>query len=362
MKNIEDLRNEISEIDKDMAEIFVKRMNIVRDVAIYKKERGLKIFDEEREKKLIENNSKYIDDIVLRSYYMSFLKDTMDVSKQYQHRLLDGIKIACSGVQGAFSHIAATRIFPDGQFNFYNDFSLAYKSVETGECDCCVLPIENSYAGEVTQVTDLICSGSLFINGIYDLEICHNLLGLQDAKISDIKTVLSHPQALSQCEGYIREHGFDKIKQNNTALAAQMVAQGNDKSVAAIASKETAELYNLKILDHDINESNLNTTRFAVFSRVENILTREDSNFIMIFKVCNKAGALAKAISTISKYDFNMKVLRSRPIKEEPWQYYFYVEIEGNSHSEAANQMILELSTQCDRVKIAGNFLHEIKI
>lgn len=362
MKELEQYRDKINEIDEKIANLFCERMAQVKNVALYKKERGLDVFDKSRENAVIEKNLNYIDDMVLKSYYVNFLKNTMDVSKQYQHWLLDGMKVACSGVEGAFAHIAAKKIFPDGKYVFFKDFASAYKSVEDGECNCCVLPVENSYAGEVTQVTDLIYSGSLYINGVYDLEICHNLLGLNGAEIGDIKTVLSHPQALSQCEEYIRSHNLNSVNQTNTAVSAKTVAEGNDKTVAAIASRETAELYGLKILDHDINASSANTTRFAVFSRVESVSDKPDSRFIMVFTVRNEAGALAKAINIIGDHGFNMRVLRSRPVKEEPWKYYFYVEAEGNAYGENAKKMLGELSLQCDKVKLAGSFLNEEKI
>ncbi len=362
MKELEQYRNKINDIDKKMARLFCERMAQVKNVALYKKERGLNVFDQGRENEVIEKNLGYIDDMVLKSYYISFIKSTMEISKQYQHLFLDGIKIACSGAEGAFAHIAAKRIFPKGSCLFFRDFASAYKSVEDGSCSCCVLPIENSYAGEVTQVTDLIYSGSLYINGIYDLEICHNLLGVDGAEIGDIKTVLSHPQALSQCQEYIHEHGFKSVAQENTAVSARYVSEREDRTIAAIASSETAKLYKLKILDHDINSSSTNTTRFAVFSRVESISDNPKSRFIMIFTVHNEAKALARAINIIGEYGFNMRVLRSRPVKEEPWKYYFYVEAEGNAYDENAERMFTELSFQCDMVKLAGSFLNEEKI
>ena len=362
MKELENCREKINEIDTQIAKLFCERMEESKKVALYKKEHGLKITDEEREQFLIDRNSSLIEDDKMRSYYVSFLKNMMDVSKQYQYRLIKGMRVAVSGVKGAFAHSAAKSIFPQGNFIFYNDFITAYKSVENGECDCCVLPIENNYAGEVLEVTDLIFSGSLYINGIYEKEICHNLLGLPNSNIDDIKTVISHPQALSQCEGYIRNHKFKQIKETNTAIAAQKVSLNNDKSVGAIASSDTAELYGLKILERRINEASGNTTRFAVFSRIENKSESSDSTFIMLFTVQNEAGALARAINIIGKYGFNMRVLRSRPIKDSSWQYYFYVEAEGNAYDKNAENMIKELSTQCDKVKIAGSFLKEYEL
>lgn len=360
MDKLQTARKAINSIDKQMADLFCRRMEAVKLVAEYKQEHGLPVFDGGREAEVIKNNSLLVSDAELRAYYVNYVKSVMDISKNYQHRLLEGARIAYSGVEGAFAYIAAKRIFPDGIMQSYTSFEQAYESVVCGECDCVVLPIENSYAGEVAQVADLMFEGSLFVNGIYDLQITHNLLGTPDAELSDISTVISHPQALSQCSDYIKNKGFASVQASNTAMAAQRVASEGDKSVAAIASKETARLYNLKILDHHINTSNMNTTRFAVFSRVENKNVKSaDSNFILLFTVNNEAGALAKAINIIGRHGFNMKALRSRPIKEVNWQYYFYVESEGDISGESGGKMLSELSEYCDKVKVAGRFSGE---
>lgn len=358
MKGIEQARKEIMEIDQQMAELFEKRMEAVRDVAMYKRERGLPVLDLDQEKRVLERNSMYIKDNILRQYYQTFMQDTMDVSKRYQERLITGAKVAFSGIQGAFAHIAALRIFPQGRLVPFDSFDSAYLSVVEGECDYAVLPIENSYAGEVGQVIDLMFHGSLHVNGVYQFSVVHNLMGLPGAEISDIRTVVSHPQALSQCQPYIRKHFFKEETEVNTAVAASKVADLGDKSLAAIASAETAAIYGLEILDHDINESKNNTTRFAVFARTENEeqSLREGSTFIMMFRVNNVAGALSDSIQVISKYGFNMNVLRSRPIKTTPWKYYFYVEAEGDPSSENGQAMINELRDHCDMLKVAGQY------
>ena len=270
MDKLQEARTQINEIDSEMAALFERRMQAARVIAEYKKERGLQIYDAKREHAVIEKNAAYINDPDIRSYYVRFLQDEMAVSKRYQEHIISGVKVAYSGIEGAYANIAAKQIFPYGKLISYRDFKAAYEAVERGECDCCVLPIENSYAGEVGQVMDLMFQGSLYVNGLYTLRITHHLLGVPGASGKDIKTVVSHPQALAQCAEYIRKHGYQTIEYANTAKAAKAVKDGCDKSVAAIASAETARLYGLEELDHDINESALNSTRFAVFSRVEN--------------------------------------------------------------------------------------------
>ena len=348
-------RKIINEVDSKMAELFVKRMRACEMVYEYKKELGLPILDQRREDAVIEKNSAMIEDDVLKGYYIDYIKNLMSISRAYQCRMQSGLKVAYSGVEGAFAHIAAGRIFPDSNRVSYRDFKSAYDAVVNGEADVAVLPIENSYAGEVGQTIDLIFTGGLFINGIYELEIHQNLLGIPGATVDEIKKVTSHPQALSQCHEYIKLKGFDTEEANNTAVAAKPVAEMNDKSLGAIASVETAEIYGLKVLEANINKSGENTTRFAVLSKVRAI-SHPFSNSVLMFTVKNEAGSLANAISIIGKYGYNMTALRSRPLKKHSWQYYFYIEIDGTTDNEDGQKMIEELNKVCDKLKIAGTF------
>ena len=352
---LEEARKIINEVDSKMAELFVERMRAAEMVFEHKKEFGLPILDREREDAVVEKNSALVEDDVLKGYYIDFIRNMMSVSRAYQYRMQSGLKVAYSGVEGAFAHIAAGRIFPEGNRVSHRDFKSAYDAVVSGDADVAVLPIENSYAGEVGQTMDLIFSGPLFINGIYDLEIHQNLLGLPDATVDDIKKVTSHPQALSQCHDYIALRGFETDEANNTAVAAKVVKDMNDKSLGAIASVETAEIYGLKVIEANINKSGENTTRFAVLSRVR-AASPSLSNSVLMFTVKNEAGSLANAISIIGKYGYNMTALRSRPMKKHPWQYYFYIEIDGRCDTENGKNMIKDLSKVCDKLKIAGTF------
>lgn len=352
---LEEARKIINEVDSQMAELFVKRMRAAEMVYEHKKEYGLPILDQKREDIVIANNSSRIEDEVLKGYYIDYLKNVMAISRAYQYRMQNGLKVAYSGVEGAFAHIAAGRIFPESNRISYRDFRAAYDSVLNGECDVAVLPIENSYAGEVGQTIDFLFSGTLFINGIYELEIHQNLLAHSDASIEDIKKVTSHPQALAQCHDYIKTHGFDTEESSNTAVAAKVVASSNDKTLAAIASKETAKIYGLKVLESNINTSGENTTRFAVLSKVQ-ASSPSLTNTVLMFTVKNEAGSLAGAISIIGKYGYNMTALRSRPLRKHSWQYYFYIEIDGRIDTENGKKMLSELDQVCDRLKVAGTF------
>ena len=362
MKNkLDEARKIINEVDSQMAELFTKRMRAAEMVSEYKREYGLPILDTNRENAVIEKNAALITDDVLKEYYIDYIKNMMAISRAYQYRMQSGLKVAYSGVEGAFAHIAAGRIFPESTSVSYRDFKAAYDSVVNGESDVAVVPIENSYAGEVGQTIDLIFSGNLFINGIYELKIHQNLLGIPGATIDDIKKVTSHPQALSQCHDYIQFRGFDTEEANNTAVAAKTVSKMQDKTLGAIASLETANLYGLNILEKNINKSNENTTRFAVLSKVL-ASTPSHTNSVLMFTVKNEAGSLANAISIIGKYGYNMTALRSRPLKKHSWQYYFYIEIDGSIDNANGTKMTEELSKVCDRLKVAGTFAPHTEI
>ena len=362
MMDLSSARKIINEVDCQMAELFQQRMEAVKAVAAYKRKNGMPITDNAREEEVIARNSALVKNDEFRSYYINFLRNNIELSKSYQHRLLEGMRVAYSGVKGAFANIAATRIFPDAATVPYADFKSAYKAVVDGECDCVVLPIENSHNGDVGQVMDLGFFGSLYINGIYDVSVVQNLLGIEGTTIDEIREVVSHPQALGQCAEYIKKHGFKTIEAVNTAVAAELVANSGRRDIAAIASDEAAEQYKLQKIESHINESNNNTTRFAVFSRTQKASSVNDAHFIMLFTVNNEAGALGKAISVIGKHGFNLKALKSRPTKELIWDYYFYAEGEGNINSPEGKKMTEELSKHCSTVKIIGNFEKEVSL
>ncbi len=354
---LKEIREDINKIDEQMLDLFVKRMEKIQAVAKFKKEHGLPILDTKQEERIKEHNVARLGAPELTPYYVNFVTSVMNEADKYQQRLNEGVKVAYNGEEGAFAHIAAKRIFPDAIHQAYSSFSEAYEAVEKGECDCAVIPIENSTAGEVGVVMDLIFNGSLHVTGSYTLPVTQNLLAKKGTKIGDIKTVISHSQALSQCEKYINSHSWEKVKANSTSLSAKQVAELDRNDVAAVASVEAAELYGLEILDHDINENHSNTTRFVVLSHGDNIIKgNKDCKFIMMFTVNHVAGALAKAINVIGDYGFNMKSLMSRPVKSKAWQYYFYAELEGDDTSENGQKMLTELSKQCEIIKIAGRY------
>ena len=360
MKDLNETRENINKIDEQMTKLFTERMYLCKEVAEYKKANSMPILDSNREEAVINNNLKFVENDELKPYYINYIKSLLNISKEYQRSLLHGLKISYSGIEGAYGYIAASRMFPNCELISNSNFTQAFKSVENGSSDRAVLPIENSFAGDVGEVMDLIFSGSLYINRMYDLEIEHNLMVNENTNLDDVKIIVSHPQALAQSSNFIENNNFKTIEEVYTAFAAKRLKESGDKTMAVIASKETATAYGLKILKEKINNSGLNTTRFASFSRVmsnyKNIGASK-KNFIIVFTVKNVAGALAKCLDIIGAHGFNMRNLRSRPMKDLMWSYYFFCEIEGDLESNDAKSMFIALNTFCDRLKIVGNYI-----
>lgn len=355
-------RKEINEADAEIARLFEKRMNAVRSVALYKKERGLPVTDESREQAVIERGAALIQTPEYRPYYVNFQKSCMEVSKSFQHRLLDGARVAYGGAEGAFADTVARRIFPDAATVAYPDFAGAYSAVEEGECDYALLPLENSFAGDVGQAMDLAFFGGLHINAVYDVKIVQDLLAKKGTELYDITTVISHPQALAQCSDFIKKHGFTTVEAASTASAAKLVSSDPRRDIAAIAGAEAGRRYGLSTLAGHINESDINTTKFAVFSQAAAHEAGENGRFILFFTVGNSAGALSRAVSCIGENGFNLIALKSRPTKSLIWDYYFFAEGEGDISSERGRSMLEQLSLCCNSVRVAGVFPREKEI
>lgn len=357
--DIAEARKNIDRIDREMAELFAERMQAAAVVAAYKEEHGLPVEDKAREAEMIARNTERLPP-AYRPYYRNFLVGTIAESKRYQRLLVSGLRVAYSGVEGAFAHVATMRIFGEpGEKVACPDFATAYRSVESGACHCAVLPIENSYAGDVGQVMDLAWRGSLTISGIYDLPLSQCLLAKPGVTLAEVREVVSHPQALAQCQPYLRRQGWIQTTAVNTAVAARTVAAGERREVAVIAARETADLYGLQVLENDINEQKSNTTRFAVFSPAACEIKPSDNHFVLLFSCKNQPGALGDAISVISRHDYNLKCLKSHPTGVENWAYYFYAEGEGNLGTEAGQTMRRELERVCNSVRVLGSFSGE---
>ena len=266
--------------------------------------------------------------------------------------------IAYCGAQGSFGQQAARALFPDGTLLPCSTFRDAYERTTNGESGRTLLPLENSYAGEVGATMDLLLHGDLFVTEIVEMRVVQNLVGIKGTRIEDIRTVISHPQALAQCAEYLAAHHFREEIEENTAFAAKKVAESGSREIAAIASKAAAEAYGLTIIEADVAESRDNTTRFAVLS-LDAPAKRKGERLILLFTVFDRSGALLEALKIIADYGFNMKSLHSRPLKDKAWQYYFYVEAEGVGDESA---LLRELGECCSNAKIVGRYLPNITI
>ena len=352
MNQLEKARKSINGIDQQMAELFENRMKCVEEVIAYKMANHLPIFDESREKEVIKRNLEYIQEEKYQTYYEHFLRDVMDVSKDMQYAILNSGIYGYSGDKGAFAHIAATHLFRNGKQKSYPNFESVFHGLVHREIQAGVVPFENSYTGEVGEVLDLLFQYDVYIQKKYDLKINQNLLGLKDAKLSDIAQVYSHHQAISQSKKFLDCFDFEVIPYSNTALAAKYVAECQDISKAAIASKETADLYGLKVLVEDINTSRDNTTRFIV---IGNELKMDGDYISFMFKVNHESGALAKVMEIVARYGYNMENIKSRSVKNESWQYYFYMEIQA-CYDERLIQMCEEIKQYTTNFKIIGTY------
>lgn len=359
MESLDNVRKGIADIDKQLTMLFEQRMQLASKILEYKKECGLPIFDPDQESVILAKAVASIKDEELKDFGLMFFRNLYEVSRGYQKRLMGDMKVGYSGIPGAYAYIAGKKLFPTAELIAFSDFNKAYKACEEGVVDVVVLPTVNSFAGSVGDVMDLAYHGNLYINLSADMKIVHNLVGVKGAKIEDIKKVVSHPQALAQCSDFIKSMGFEEEAFGNTAMATKLVADTNDKSFAAIASAETAELYGLDILREGVNTSSLNTTKFSVFSRTLNTASRKNrigEHFTIIFTVKNESGALSHVLNLICAQGFNMSSIHSRPLKNSMWGHYFYIEMEGDANSDDAKDLMIQLKSVCSKLKLVGAY------
>ena len=334
---LEQARREIDAVDAEMAALFCRRMDAVRRVAAYKQARGLPVLDASRED---------------AEYYEDFIRHTMGLSRAFQRAVLGMGTVAYQGVEGAFSHIALTRLFQHVRAQAYPTWAEVFDAVAGGDAAYGVLPFENSHAGDVSEVLDLCYAHrDICVCDVYDLPVSQNLLGVPGAHLSDVKKAVSHPQALQQSAKFIRSLGLETQAFQNTAAAAKSVAEAGDKSVAAIASLETAALYGLSVLAENINTSETNTTRFIVIGRRMNAA---GNRFSLLFTVDHRAGRLARVMQLIGAMGFNLECIKSRPMPNVPWEYYFYVEVVGDLSAEKSKELLDTLSGVCRTVRVLG--------
>ena len=329
MDQLMQARAEIDRIDAELARLFEARMQAVEGVIAYKQATGMPVLDAGREEQVIEKNTARIERAELRDYYAQWQKDLMALSRQYQSRVLGRDRVAYQGVEGAFSHIALTRLFPRARAIKCPTWAEVFRQVE---------------------------EGAAVGKAVAPAQPLDGLTAYYRDQLSDIRLVYSHPQGLRQCAPLLRQLGLQTIEYPNTAMAAQHVAETGDKTIGAIASAETAQLYGLEVLAAGANSAEGNTTRFIVISRQP---AEKGNRFSLLFTVDHKAGQLARVIQIIGREGFNMESIKSRPLPHTPWEYYFYVELVGDAGQQNARGLLEQLNGVCRSVKLLGVFSKE---
>ena len=375
-----EIRNRIDHIDRKLVELIEERMEIVKEVALYKKENGMKIFDRKREEEVVNKNLSNVKSEELKHYIEGILKDIMGSSKEYQKFKIgspkeyvndlnfNGKKLGYTGVPGAYAYEVMVNLLKNSKnseghmgaeaeeiLNFNTHRELV-EGVEAGKVDFAILPIENSIVGEVRDSIDLINKRNIYIVGEVKHKIEHNLLGIKGSKIEDIKRVYSHEQALMQCSEFLGEYPeWEKIRMNNTALSAKYIGDTGNEENACIANMETRKMYNLELLKPDINNEKENFTRFFIVSN-KNLICENSEKISVITSTKNESGALIKLLKVFSDYGLNMVNLKSRPKTNKPWEYYFYIDFEGNLEEEKVEKALEEIRKKSIYLQILGNY------
>ena len=368
------LRGQIDEIDEQIVDLYEKRMDISRQVAEFKIETGKKVFDKAREEeKLRKVKSLTHNDFNSRGIEELF-EQIMSMSRKLQYRLLsehgsmgnlpfigvDGLnekaRVVFQGAEGAYSQAAMVQYFGDKVNSFHVDtFRDAMIAIDEGSADFAVLPIENSTAGIVSEIYDLLVEFENYIVGEQIIKIEHCLMAVPGTKIEDIKTVYSHPQSLMQSARFLNSHSWQQISMQNNAFAARKVAEDGDKSKAAIASEYAAGLYGLSVLQKGVNQSSTNSTRFIIVTN-QKIFLKDAGKVSICFEVPHESGSLYHMLSHFIYNNLNMNRIESRPIEGRNWEYRFFIDFDGNLLDSAVKNALRGLREEARNMRILGNY------
>lgn len=374
--DLKDLRKEIDELDDELVPLLLKRMDISRQVAEYKVANGIPVLNEAREQEVLELVAKDCGEQgeAMKTVFSSI----MDASRALQHKIIGGGKelrdsvnaaikepsltangepIACQGVEGAYSGKAANALFPDSPIDFHKHFEDVFEAVNKNKARFGIIPVENSTAGSVHESYDLIMKYKFHIVGAYDLKIDHCLCAKEGVDFGSIENVYSHPQALSQCNIFLKNFDFTGINFNNTAAAAKYVSESEKTNIAAICSESAAKKYGLKILRKGIQNVSNNTTRFIVISKTL-VIDENAEKISLIFSAPHRTGSLYRVLGRFSMTGLNLTKLESRPVANGKFDYYFYVDILGNVNDDATLDLLCALSDELPEFTFLGNY-HE---
>ncbi|MCH5202284.1 MAG: chorismate mutase [Oscillospiraceae bacterium] len=373
MRNLEEIRQEINSIDKELLALFIKRMDCARDVGNYKKANNIPILNTDREQEILDRIFQQGGEY---GYAAQLLySNIMELSRALQHNIVgsgkemkalinsaekempydNNTRVACQGIKGANNHDATLKIFPNCKPQFYKSFNDVFLAIENGEADYGVLPVENSSAGSVSDVYDLILKHRFYIVKSIDMPIHYYLCSIPQADKCDIEEVWSHPQALAQCSNKITENNYRSMPSANTAIAARDVANSKRIDIAAICNASAAKEYNLKVLEEHYENRGDNTTRFIVISK--KLYIPEDAEKISLcFSLPHVTGSLYSVLCRFNSVGLNLTKIESRPMDIGGFEYLFYLDFSGNVSSESVLQLLCALSTELPEFSFLGNY------
>ena len=376
-EDLNTLRQSIDSIDKEMVALFRRRMEVSRQVAAYKKEHSLPTLDAGRERALLGKVTEQAGE-ELADYTQSVYRSILAAGRSYQNqcngvpsRVYDTIRkaldntpdlfpqratVACQGIEGAYSQIACDSIFKSPTILYFNTFEHVFKAVESGMCQYGVLPIENSTAGSVNAIYDLMTRHNFSIVRAARLKVNHNLLCKYGVKKEDIKEVYSHQQAISQCADYLA--GLKDVKVTvveNTAMAARMVAQSERTDVAALSSRFCGEEYGLNLLQTNVQDQDNNYTRFICISKNPEIYPGADRTSLMM-TLPHKPGSLYNVLSKFYALGINLRKLESRPLPDREFEFMFYFDLECSVYAPEMERIFRDLESESEQLRYLGTY------
>lgn len=370
------LREELDRIDEQIVRLYEERMEISSQVADYKIQTGRKVLDKTREEEKLravralthnDFNARGVQELFEQIISMSRKLQYNKLAEQGAQAKLPfigvdeldtaGVRVVFQGAEGAYSHMAMLRYFGEDVNCFHVDtFRDAMCAIEEGSADYAVLPIENSTAGIVSEIYDLLVEYENYIVGEQIIKIEHCLIGLPGTDLGQIKTVFSHPQSLMQSARYLNAHdGWSQISMQNNAFAARKVSEDKDMTQAAIASEQAAKIYGLEILERGVNQSETNSTRFIIVTN-QKIFKKDAGKVSICLEVPHESGSLYHMLSHFIYNDLNMTKIESRPIEGRNWEYRFFIDFEGNLADGAVKNALRGLREEARNMKILGNY------
>ena len=375
--DLQELRTEIDRIDDQLVKLFAERMDIAARIGDYKRARNLPVFVPAREREKLQDVAEKAGP-EMSNYTRVLYSMLFELSRSYQSKRSDSLSalynqitqaiettpqlfpqapmVACQGVEGAYSQIACEKIFKSPFILYFKNFEGVFHAIEQGLCQYGILPIENSTAGSVKKVYDLMIKHNFSIVRTFRLKIDHNLLANPGATLDSIKEIYSHEQALNQCAGFLEKlSGVKVIPVENTAVAAEMVASSGRTDIAALSSRSCAELYNLKTLAASVQDQGNNYTRFICISKNLEIYPGSDKTTIMMV-LNHKPGALYRVMARLYVLGINVTKLESRPLPDRDFEFMFYFDLDTSIYSEEFVQLMCELDDLCEEFKYLGSY------